>query len=121
MPKTESTMSKFLSPICRKHASFFLRCSIGRFRRGGDEYMSFNDGRLDGGFRLSTEPAPSTGVLLVFFSENLERDVGRVKNLGARISQEIFAFPGGRRFHFIDPAGTEYAMWAENSNNSIGE
>ncbi len=79
--------------------------------------MSFNDGRLDGGFRHSAEPAPSTGVLLVFFSDDLERDVGRVKDLGGTISQEIFPFPGGRRFHFIDPAGTEYAMWAEITDN----
>jgi predicted enzyme related to lactoylglutathione lyase len=35
-----------------------------------------------------------------------------VQELGAKISQEIFAFPGGRRFHFIDPTGTEYAMWS---------
>ena len=29
------------------------------------------------------------------------------------ISQEIFSFPGGRRFHFIDPVGTEFAIWSE--------
>jgi predicted enzyme related to lactoylglutathione lyase len=33
--------------------------------------------------------------------------------LGATISQDIFDFPGGRRFHFIDPLGTEFAIWAE--------
>ena len=54
------------------------------------------------------------GVLLVFFSENLERDVERVKELGGTISQDIFSFPGGRRFHFIDPVGTEFAIWGEN-------
>lgn len=105
----------------QKTREFFSSLFGWSFQAWGDEYMSFNDGRLDGGFRLSPEPAPSTGVLLVFFSEDLERDVERVKSLGARITQEIFAFPGGRRFHFIDPAGTEYAMWAENSNNNSGE
>jgi predicted enzyme related to lactoylglutathione lyase len=25
----------------------------------------------------------------------------------------IFAFPGGRRFHFTDPAGNELAVWSE--------
>ena len=30
----------------------------------------------------------------------------------ARISQEIFSCPGGRRFHFIDPVGNEYALWS---------
>ncbi|MGB5626412.1 MAG: VOC family protein [Woeseiaceae bacterium] len=105
----------------QKTREFFSSLFGWSFQEWGDEYMSFNDGHLDGGFRLSPEPAPSTGVLLVFFSENLERDVERVKDLGATISQEIFAFPGGRRFHFVDPVGTEYAMWAENTNNNIGE
>ena len=59
--------------------------------------------------------APQNGVLLVFFSEDLERDVERVKELGATITQEIFSFPGGRRFHFRDPAGTEFAIWGESN------
>jgi len=25
----------------------------------------------------------------------------------------IYSFPGGRRFHFADPAGTEMAVWSE--------
>jgi predicted enzyme related to lactoylglutathione lyase len=78
----------------------------------GPDYISFNDGRLEGGFRRSEEPAPGTGVLLVFFSEDLERDRDRVVKLGATISQDIFPFPGGRRFHFIDPVGSEFAIWS---------
>ncbi len=82
------------------------------FEEWGADYVSFNDGRLDGGLRRSEESAPATGVLLVFYSENLERDVERVKELGATISQDIFDFPGGKRFHFVDPVGTEFAMWS---------
>ena len=40
-------------------------------------------------------------------------DRARVIELGATISQDIFEFPGGRRFHFVDPLGNEYAIWAE--------
>ncbi|MCP5092522.1 MAG: VOC family protein [Gammaproteobacteria bacterium] len=96
-----------------KTREFFAALFGWTFQEWGDDYLSFNDGRLDGGFRRSAEPAPSTGVLIVFYSENLEHDVDRVKELGATISQNIFAFPGGRRFHFIDPVGTEYAMWSD--------
>ena len=53
-------------------------------------------------------------MLVVFFSENLERDFDRVQQLGATISQPIFAFPGGRRFHFSDPNGNEYAVWSDD-------
>lgn len=78
----------------------------------GADYISFNDGRLEGGFRRSEQPAPPNGVLLVFYSEDLERDRDRVVELGATISTDIFSFPGGRRFHFVDPVGTEYAIWS---------
>lgn len=81
----------------------------------GPDYISCNDGRLDGGLRRADAPAPATGVLLIFYSEDLERDLDRVSELGATISQPIFSFPGGRRFHFVDPVGTEYALWSADS------
>ena len=99
-----------------KKARAFLEAMFGwSFQEWGDEYMSFNDGRLDGGMRLALGDPPATGVLLVFYSEDLERDVERVRKLGGTISQDIFPFPGGRRFHFIDPVGTEFAIWSETS------
>jgi predicted enzyme related to lactoylglutathione lyase len=100
---------------------FFSSMFGWSFQEWGDDYMSFNDGRIDGGFRRASEPAVSTGALLIFYSENLERDVEKVRDLGAEISQEIFAFPGGRRFHFIDPTGNEYAIWSPKLDNEDGE
>jgi len=105
-----------------KRAREFFSSMFGwSFQEWGDDYMSFNDGCLDGGFRRSSDPAVSTGVLLIFYSEDLERDVERVKGLGAEICQEIFAFPGGRRFHFIDPTGNEFAIWSPSLENENGE
>mgnify|MGYP001554913598 FL=1 len=113
--RTENRVDYVEIPVTdlEKAREFFSSLFGWSFTDWGDDYMSFNDGRLDGGFRRSSEPAPSTGVLLVFYSSNLERDLQRVVNLGAVISQEIFSFPGGRRFDFVDPAGTEYARWSE--------
>ena len=96
-----------------KARDFFSALYGWKFQEWGKEYISFNDGRLEGGFRHTEVPAPSMGVLLIFYSENPERDITRVKELGATISQEIFSFPGGRRFHFVDPVGTEFAIWSE--------
>ncbi len=100
---------------------FFAELFGWSFEEWGDEYMSFNDGRIDGGFRKSDEPAPATGVLVIFYSDDLERDVERVTELGATISQEIFSFPGGRRFHFVDPTGNEFAIWSENHTPKEGD
>jgi predicted enzyme related to lactoylglutathione lyase len=95
-----------------KTREFFSNLFGWSFQEWGPDYFSFNDGRLECGLRRAEQAAPATGVLLVFFSKNLERDFERVKKLGATISQEIFDFPGGRRFHFVDPVGTEFAMWS---------
>ncbi len=92
----------------------FLAAMFGwSFQEWGSDYFGFNDGRLNGGLRRSDGPAPASGVLLVFYSEDLQRDVARVKELGATISKEIFEFPGGKRFHFVDPVGTEFAIWSD--------
>lgn len=94
----------------------FLTAMFGwSFQEWGDDYMSFKDGRLDGGLCRSEEPAK--GILLVFYSTDLERDLERVRELGGTITKDIFSFPGGRRFQFLDPAGTEFAIWSETEDN----
>ena len=99
---------------------FFSALFGWTFQEWGDDYMSFSDGRLEGGFRRSPEAAPKTGVLVVFYSTDLDRDVRRVQELGATISEPIFSFPGGRRFHFVDPVGTEFAIWAADAATDTG-
>ena len=78
----------------------------------GPEYTSFNDGRLDGGFRK--EPAVrSGGPLIIIYSINLELIKEKVKSADGTIIKDIFEFPGGRRFHFTDPSGNELAIWSD--------
>lgn len=36
----------------------------------------------------------------------------RVEAVGATITRPVFAFPGGRRFHFLDPDGYGLAVWS---------
>jgi predicted enzyme related to lactoylglutathione lyase len=66
---------------------FFAALMGWEFQEWGDDYISFNDGRLDGGFRRADKPAPAEGVLVVFFSTDLERDRDRVVELGATITR----------------------------------
>lgn len=100
-----------------KARDFFSELFGWETQEWAPDYISFNDGRLEGGFRRAEQSAPASGVLVVFYSEDLERDRDRVVALGATISQDIFSFPGGRRFHFADPTGTEYAIWSETGGD----
>ena len=43
--------------------------------------------------------------------EDLEAAFSDVEAAGGRIVRPIFAFPGGRRFHAVDPAGNEFAVY----------
>ncbi len=80
----------------------------------GPEYSSFADGRLQGGFRLDAERAgDGCGSLVVLYSSDLEATEAAVRGAGGTVVQEIFSFPGGRRFQFRDPAGNELAVWSD--------
>jgi predicted enzyme related to lactoylglutathione lyase len=78
----------------------------------GPDYTSFNDGRLSGGFAAVPEVA-ARGPLVVLYAANLEDIEAKIREYGGRIVRETFEFPGGRRFHFLDPGGNELAVWSD--------
>lgn len=80
----------------------------------GPDYSAFTNQGIDGGFFKSTLASTSENgaALIVFFSQNLEATEVKVKKAGGVINKEIFSFPGGRRFHFIEPSGNEFAAWS---------
>ena len=77
----------------------------------GPEYTAFDDGRLAGGFRRC-EPVSGT-TMVILFAKDLEAREQAVRGAGSEITEPIFSFPGGRRFHFKDPAGNILAVWSD--------
>ena len=96
---------------------FFIKAFAWRFTDYGPEYTSFSDQGLDGGFFKSDMKSSTANgaALLVFYSANLESTEQRVKQAGGVICKPIFSFPGGRRFHFTEPSGNEFAVWSDIS------
>ena len=94
---------------------FFSAAFGWTFEDYGPEYTAFSDVGLDGGFYKSEmkSSAESGAALAIFYSNNLEETQSKVEAAGGSISQAIFSFPGGRRFHFIEPSGNELAVWSE--------
>ncbi len=70
---------------------------------------------FDGGFFKSdlTVSAENGSALIVFYSRELENTQTKIENAGGSIIKPIFPFPGGRRFHFSDTNGNEYAVWSD--------
>jgi len=98
--------------------AFFSQAFNWQFTDYGPEYSAFSveSAGLEGGF-YSADLAASTysgSALLVLFSNNLEQTQKTVEISGGSIVKAIFQFPGGRRFHFADPSGNEFAVWSNN-------
>jgi predicted enzyme related to lactoylglutathione lyase len=82
------------------------------FTDHGPSYASFEGAGLDGGLQGDGNAA-SAAPLVVLFARDLEAVKARVETAGGTITLPPFDFPGGRRFHFRDPAGNELAVWSE--------
>tara|TARA_Y100000588_G_scaffold375601_1_gene452155 strand:+ start:264 stop:614 length:351 start_codon:yes stop_codon:yes gene_type:complete len=95
--------------------AFFQRVFGWDFTPYGTEYIAFSGSGLEGGFYQSDKMANvnSGSALVVIYSLNLERSLEKVQKAGGTICQDIFAFPGGRRFHFLEPSGNELAIWSD--------
>src|SRR5687767_8968789 len=84
----------------------------------GPDYAGIQgEGREVGGLRRDSE-VRAGGPLVILYSEDLENDVEAVTAAGGTIVEPIYAFPGGRRFHFADPAGNELAVWSDRSTGA---
>jgi predicted enzyme related to lactoylglutathione lyase len=74
----------------------------------GPSYACTTTDDIDLGLQGDLAEAPSA-PLPVIDVKNLEAALESVIAAGGVLTKSIFAFPGGRRFHFRDPSGNELA------------
>jgi predicted enzyme related to lactoylglutathione lyase len=91
---------------------FYSNCFNWIFNDYGLIYTAFSESGLKGGFEL-TKNEISNGALVVLYHTNLEVIKEKIIASGGKISKDIFSFPGGNRFHFLDPTGNELAVWSD--------
>jgi len=92
--------------------AFYARAFGWAFTDYGPDYAATTSGDVDLG--LQGDPSGALAAPLpVIRVEDLEAAFDSVTKAGGTIARPIFAFPGGRRFHFIDPGGSELAVWSE--------
>jgi predicted enzyme related to lactoylglutathione lyase len=87
---------------------FFERVFGMRMTAFGPTYACTMTGDVDLGLQADQAEA-SKAPLPVIEVEDLEATLAAITAAGARVTKPIFSFPGGRRFHFLDPSGNELA------------
>ena len=91
---------------------FYSNCFNWTFNDYGSIYTAFSESGLKGGFEL-TDKEIVNGALVVLYHNNLDVIKKKIIVSGGKISKDIFSFPGGHRFHFLDPSGNELAVWSD--------
>ncbi|TWT98994.1 VOC family protein [Neorhodopirellula pilleata] len=92
-----------------------------RFNDYGPDYVGIRKQQSDGecGGICRSEQMSVGGPLVILYSLDLEASFSSVQKAGGTITQEIFSFPGGRRFQFRDPSGNELAVWSDQSPAAV--
>ena len=81
-----------------------------KFTSYGDDYAAHEYGPCQ--FALNgTGEHQGDAALPVMRVEDIDAAHAAVKAAGGTITMDIFAFPGGRRFHFTDPEGLQMAVY----------
>ncbi len=98
--------------------AFYSKVFGWKFTDYGPDYRAFCDDKLDGGFARTSDRAKRSstangGALVILYAEDLEATRERVLEFGGKVPKDIFSFPGGRRFQFLDPHGNELAVWSD--------
>ena len=117
MPHEKINYVEFPAKDLAAGKRFFVEVFGWVFTDYGDAYCAFAaaDAGLDGGFFQSDKNATTDNgsALVVFYSTDLADTMAKIEAAGGVIVKPIFSFPGGRRFHFADPNGNEFAVWSD--------
>jgi predicted enzyme related to lactoylglutathione lyase len=94
--------------------AFYSKAFNWKFEDYGPDYAAFENAGVAGGFYYSPLKADASkgSALVVLQSKDLEACLEKVIACGGTIKTAIFSFPGGKRFHFLDPCQNELAVWS---------
>jgi predicted enzyme related to lactoylglutathione lyase len=100
-------------------AKAFYAAAFGwSFTDYGPEYAGIQHpaeaGQEVGGLNGAGPGGPrGAGPFVLLYSTDLDASAAAVTAAGGTVTEGPYAFPGGRRFHFTDPAGNALGVWAE--------
>ena len=98
---------EFTAPKLEETQAFFAAAFGWEFVDYGPDYRDIQGAGTGGGLERGAARAP----LIVLRADDLEAALAQVRTAGAEITNDIFTFPGGRRFEFLAPGGIAMAVW----------
>lgn len=105
---------EFSAPDLAATTEFYGSVFGWEFNDYGGAYVGIKSAEDDGevgGF----DPSGAKPPLVQVYSDDLDASRAAVVAAGGTITQDVFEFPGGARFHFTDPAGNELGVWTQQS------
>lgn len=91
---------------------FYEAAFSWHFKDWGGVYSDTSDSGVATGV-IATEQGRPTMPMAVIYATDLDEKKEVIRKAGGKILVDTYEFPGGKRFHFMDPAGNELAVWSE--------
>lgn len=114
MPITPNYLELTATDLAASKA-FYARALGFTFTDYGPGYAAVEGGPVELGFAAAETVAPP---LPTFETDALEEALQAVVDAGGRVVKPIFAYPGGRRFEFLDPSGNRVAIYQKASHHA---
>lgn len=102
---------EFPSSSAAASGQFFQQAFGWTMTPYGPDYADVQGAGITIGFQADTAEAPKAPLVTVH-ADDLDQARRDVEDAGGVITVEPFDFPGGRRFHFREPGGSELAVWS---------
>lgn len=95
-----------------KEKAFYSAVFGWSYTDWGNDYADTKDSGIGSG--INADPAHrSRHTMPVIYTKNLEAMRDKIAAANGTVTRDIFSYPGGRRFHALDPAGNEIAVCSD--------
>jgi predicted enzyme related to lactoylglutathione lyase len=91
---------------------FYAKAFGWSYKDWGEDYIDTKDSGVSSGINADSDHKPKAPLPVIHVAD-IDAVCAEVVAAGGVVTRGIFSFPGGRRFHFKDPAGNELAAWSE--------
>jgi uncharacterized protein len=109
---------EFQAKDLERTKEFFTEAFGWKFTDYGPDYAAFGNDEFGGGVTRSDKRGriKEGSPAVVIYTREIEAVRERVISAGGKITDDIFAYPGGRRFHFLEPSGNELGVATIDGN-----